>query len=78
MWASQIRAGDVVGGPYASASTEPIAAGDIAAVAARALLTDDLVGRRVPLTGPQALTNTELIDVMGAIVGRELTYLEAP
>lgn len=78
MWASQIRAGDVVCGPYASASTAPIADGDIAAVAARALLTDDLVGRRVPPTGPQALTNTELIDVMGAILGRELTYLEAP
>ena len=68
----------MVGGPYASASTAPIADGDIAAVAARALLTDDLVGQRIPLTGPQALTNAELIDVIGTVLGRELRYLEAP
>ena len=35
---------------------------DIAAVAARALLTDDLVGQRIPLTGPQALTNAQLVE----------------
>lgn len=78
MWAPQIRGGDVVGGPYASASTAPIADDDIAAVAAHALLNDDLVGQRIPLTGPRALTNTELIDVIGTVLGRELRYLEAP
>jgi uncharacterized protein YbjT (DUF2867 family) len=78
MWAPQIRAGDVVGGPYAAASSAPIADGDISAVAARALLADDLVGQRIPLTGPQTLTNVELIDVIGSVLGRELRYLEAP
>jgi uncharacterized protein YbjT (DUF2867 family) len=78
MWAPQIRAGDVVGGPYASASTAPIADADIAAVAARALLTDDLVGRRIPLTGPRALTNAQLLDAVGTALGRRLTYVEAP
>jgi uncharacterized protein YbjT (DUF2867 family) len=78
MWAAQIRVGDVVGGPYASASTAPIADHDVAAVAARALVTDDLVGCRVPLTGPQALTNTELVGVIGAVLNRKLTYREAP
>src|SRR3984885_13216864 len=43
MWAAQIRAGDAVAGPYAGASTAPIVEADIAAVAARALLTDELV-----------------------------------
>ena len=38
MWAVQIRAGDVVAGPCAEASTAPIAEADIAAVAAHALL----------------------------------------
>ena len=61
MWSAQIRAGDVVGGPYAAASSAPIVESDISAVAARALLTDDLVGQRIPLTGPQALTNAELV-----------------
>lgn len=78
MWAPQIRTGDVVGGPYASASAAPIADRDVAAVAAHALTTDDLVGCRVPLTGPQALTNTELVEVIGSILGRTLTYREVP
>jgi uncharacterized protein YbjT (DUF2867 family) len=78
MWAPQIRAGDVVSGPYASASTAVIAEPDIAAVAAQALLTDDLVGKRVPLTGPQALTNVQLVETIGTVLGRPLRYREVP
>lgn len=78
MWAPQIKAGDVVSGPYASASTAPIVDSDISAVAACALLADDLVGQRIPLTGPQALTNAELVDVIGAVLGRPLRYREVP
>ena len=52
MWAPQIQAGDVVDGPYAAASTAPIVDRDISAVAATALLTDELVGRRIPLDRP--------------------------
>ncbi|HEY0229065.1 MAG TPA: NAD(P)H-binding protein [Mycobacterium sp.] len=78
MWSAQLRAGDVVAGPYAAATTAPIVESDIAAVAARALLTDELVGQRIPLTGPQAFTNTELVDVIGAVLGRSLHYREMP
>lgn len=78
MWAAQIRAGEVVSGPYARASTAVIADSDISAVAAVALLTDDLVGQRIPLTGPQALTNTELVDTIGQVLRRPLRYREAP
>lgn len=78
MWAPQIRVGDVVGGPYAEASIAPIADGDVAAVAARAFLTDDLLYQRIPLTGPQALTNGGLVRVIGHVLGRELRYVEAP
>lgn len=78
MWAAQIRAGDIVAGPYASASMAPIAEADIAAVAAHALLTDELVGQRVPLTGPQSLTNAELVDIVGAVLHRPLRYQEVP
>ena len=78
MWAPQIQAGDVVAGPYAAASTAPIVDRDISAVAAHALLTDELVGQRIPLTGPQALTNTELVDVIGGVLGRRLSYHEVP
>lgn len=78
MWSAQLRAGDVVAGPYAAASSAPIVESDIASVAARALLTDDLVGQRIPLTGPHAFTNTELVEVIGAVLGRRLQYWEAP
>ena len=78
MWAPQIRSGDVVSGPYASASTAPIVDADISAVAVHALLRDDLLGRKVPLTGPQALTNAELVDVIGDVLGRPLRYQEVP
>jgi uncharacterized protein YbjT (DUF2867 family) len=78
MWSAQIRAGDVVGGPYAAASTAPIVESDIAAVAARALLTDELVGHKVPLTGPQAFTNSELVEIIGTVLGRPLQYHEVP
>jgi len=78
MWSAQIRAGDVVAGPYARASSAPIVESDIAAVAARALLTDDLVGQKIPMTGPQSLTNTELVEVLGAALHRPLHYREVP
>jgi uncharacterized protein YbjT (DUF2867 family) len=78
MWSAQIRAGDVVAGPYAGASSAPIVDSDISAVAARALLTDDLVGQQIPLTGPQALTNSELVEVIGEVLGRPLRYQEMP
>ena len=76
MWSAQIKAGDVVSGPYAAASTAPIVETDIAAVAAHALVTDELVSQKIPLTGPQAFTNTELVDVIGATLGRPLRYQE--
>jgi uncharacterized protein YbjT (DUF2867 family) len=76
MWAPQALAGDVIGGPYASASVAPIVDADVSAVGARALTTDDLLGQRIPLTGPQALTNAELVETIGAALGRPLRYLE--
>lgn len=78
MWSPQIRTGDVVFGPYARASTAPIVETDIAEVAARALLTDELVGQRIPLTGPQAFTNAELLGTIGAVLDRPLQYQEIP
>ena len=78
MWSPQIHVGDVVDGPYAAASMAPIVDRDISAVAARALLADELVGRKIPLTGPQALTNGELAAVIGTVLYRPLRYREVP
>ncbi len=78
MWAAQIRSGNVVSGPFPAASSAPIVERDIAAVAARALLTNDVVGQRIPLTGPQSLTNAEMVDIMGSVLQRPLQYNEIP
>ena len=78
MWAPQVKAGDLVSGPYAAASTAPIVDADISAVAVHALLTEDLLGQKVPLTGPHALTNTDLVDIIGDVLGRRLRYREVP
>jgi uncharacterized protein YbjT (DUF2867 family) len=78
MWSAQIRAGDVVAGPDAAACCAPITERDIAAVAARAMLTDELVGQRIRLTGPQAHTNAELVEIIGSVLHRRLCYHEVP
>jgi uncharacterized protein YbjT (DUF2867 family) len=78
MWSAQIRAGDIVRGPYGTASSALIVESDIAEVAARALPTDDLVGQKIPLTGPQSLTNIELVEIIGLVLGRPLQYQEVP
>jgi uncharacterized protein YbjT (DUF2867 family) len=78
MWAGQVAAGDTVYGPYATASSAPIVESDIAAVAARAFSSDDLVEQRIPLTGPQSLTNAEMISIIGAVAARPLRYQEIP
>jgi uncharacterized protein YbjT (DUF2867 family) len=77
MWGPQLRGGDVVTGPYPTASVAPIVESDIAAVAARALVSDELLYRRLPLTGPESLSNTELLSVIATVTGRNLRYQEA-
>jgi uncharacterized protein YbjT (DUF2867 family) len=77
-WGAQIRAGDVVRGPYAAFAESEIDPRDLAEVAARALLTDDLVGRRLQLTGPQSLTHEEMVATIGSVIGRSLRYQEVP
>ncbi|MFI6319298.1 NAD(P)H-binding protein [Nonomuraea sp. NPDC050556] len=74
---AQIRAGDVVRGPYADFAETPLHERDLAQVAARALLDDGISGR-LELTGPQALTHTEMVEIIGAAIGRPLRYQEVP
>ncbi|MGH3552437.1 MAG: NAD(P)H-binding protein, partial [Mycobacterium sp.] len=46
--------------------------------AVRAFLSDELDGRKIPLTGPQAFTNSELVELVGTVLDRPLTYREVP
>lgn len=80
-WGTQIRAGNVVRFPYAAFTEAPIHERDLAAVGARALLSDDLVGRRgrrLQLTGPHSLTHAEMVVTIGNVIGRPVDYQEVP
>jgi len=74
----QVRAGDVVRYPYADFAESLIHERDLAAVAARALRTDELMGQRPVLTGPQSLTHGQLVATIGEVLGRTLRYQELP
>jgi uncharacterized protein YbjT (DUF2867 family) len=80
-WGAQIRAGDVVSGPYAGFTEAPLHEQDFGAVAARALQSDTLVarrGRRLELSGPQALTHQQMVATIAEALGRPLRYQEIP
>jgi uncharacterized protein YbjT (DUF2867 family) len=78
MFGAQVRAGDVVRGPYANFAEALTHESDLAAVIAHALLDDDLEGRRIAVTGPQSLTHEELVAVIGEVIGRPLRFVEVP
>jgi uncharacterized protein YbjT (DUF2867 family) len=76
MWASQIRNGDVVRGPYAAFADLFIHEVDVASVLARALLDDSLAGQKISITGPQSVTHAEMVSTIGEVIGRPLRYEE--
>jgi uncharacterized protein YbjT (DUF2867 family) len=73
---AQLKAGDVVRGPYGQAAGSPIHPADFAAVAVAALTEDVHAGKIYHLTGPQSLTHIEQIRLVGAALGRPLRYEE--
>ena len=75
-WGAQIRAGDVVRYVYAAFEESLLDERDLAAVGARALLSDDLLGRRLMLSGPQSLSHAELVATIGEVIGRPLRFQE--
>jgi uncharacterized protein YbjT (DUF2867 family) len=77
-WGAQIRAGDVVRYVYAAFAESPIDERDLVEVGARALLTDELAGRRLELTGPQSLSHEQMVAVIARETGRPLRYQEVP
>ena len=78
-WAGQIRSDGVVRAPYGEAETAPIDERDIAAVAARALLADSsdgLVGGKPVLSGPESLSQIDMVRIIGEAIGTELRFEE--
>lgn len=75
-WAGAIRAGEDPRGPYARTQAACIHEADIAAVGARALLMDELLGEAPVLTGPESVSFAEQARLIGETIGRPVRYVE--
>jgi uncharacterized protein YbjT (DUF2867 family) len=76
IWAPQIRASNMVGWPYGAAKRSLIHERDITAVDAHTLTEGYHIGARYLLTGPQAVSHVEQLQIIAEVIGRELTYEE--
>jgi uncharacterized protein YbjT (DUF2867 family) len=75
-WADQIRAGNVVRGPYGAVSMALLHEADMAAVAVRALTEDGHTGHAYSLTGPEALSQVDQVRIIGEVLNRPLRWEE--
>lgn len=75
-WAPSIKAERVVRAPFGTFTTVPIHEKDIAAVAVRALLSDDHVGKAYELTGGEALSFIDQVHVIGTVLGEDVRFEE--
>jgi uncharacterized protein YbjT (DUF2867 family) len=74
-WAGTIRAEGVVRAPFPDWNSSLVHEADIAAVAVAALLGDGHAGRTYVPTGPAAVRRTEAVRLIGAAIGREITFV---
>jgi NAD(P)-dependent dehydrogenase (short-subunit alcohol dehydrogenase family) len=75
-WARQIHTDGVVRWPYGAARRSLIHERDIAAVAVRALIEEGHAGKSYILSGPQAQTQIEHVQIISEVIGRPLRFEE--
>lgn len=78
MWRNQIARGDTVFGPYAGYAEAVIHEQDVADVIAHAMSDDTLLGRRIPITGPDAIAFEGMVAIIGQVLGKPLRYQQIP
>jgi uncharacterized protein YbjT (DUF2867 family) len=71
-WVSQLRTGDVIRVPFAETRVAVVDPYDVAAVAARALLSNGHEGRIYRPTGPESMLPADQVRVLGTVLGRQL------
>src|SRR5258708_35366714 len=64
--------------PMEDARLASIDVGDIAEIAAKVLTGSGHEGKTYPLTGPQALTMTDVADKLSAATGKTIRYVNVP
>jgi len=75
-WSAQIKATRTARSPYGRAQTAPLHERDIAEVAAKALLTDELVDAAPVFSGPESLSYADRARIIGEAVGEAVTFDE--
>ena len=75
-WATPIREEGVVRWPYGAAETAPIDERDVASVAACALYEDGHAGGDYVLTGPDSLSQSGQVGIIGDVIGRKIRFEE--
>ncbi|MBV9180460.1 MAG: NAD(P)H-binding protein [Acidobacteria bacterium] len=73
-WAQQIRAGDVVRGPFPNVLIAAIDPYDIAAVAAVVLSRPEHEGHAYILSGPKAILPADRMRILANVLGRNLRF----
>jgi uncharacterized protein YbjT (DUF2867 family) len=76
-WLPQVRVG-VVRAPWPDVANAVVDPADIAAVAARALVSAEHEGREYPVTGPEALRPEDRVRLLGEVLGRPLRFEAQP
>lgn len=78
MWADSVRAQSVAYGNLGDASLPVIDPNDIADVAVKVLTTSGHEGKAYDLTGPESLTSAQQAELLGAAVGRKVSFVNVP
>lgn len=73
-WAGSIGAEGVVSCCAGNGRIPFIHSDDIAAVVVEAMVNPEYLGRSLPITGPEALNFAEMTAIVGATIGRELSF----
>lgn len=73
-WLPQLREGDVIHDAFGDVAVAMIDPADLAAVAVKALATDELEGRSLRLSGPEAIYPAERIRILSAALNRQLRF----
>ena len=76
-FAGMIRDKGMIAAPIGDARVSVVDVRDNAAVAVAALTEDGHNGRTYTLTGPEALTHTEMAEKLGAATGRKISFIDA-
>jgi uncharacterized protein YbjT (DUF2867 family) len=74
-WADMVRAGEVRSA-CGDATQTPIDLGDIAAVAARVLVSDGHIGVTHVLSGPESISQRGQVETLASVLGREIRFHE--